>query len=45
MTGQWAYVIAAYALTMLLTLGVTLQSLSAMLRAEGRIDALRKPPE
>lgn len=40
--GQWAYVIAAYALTVLLTGGVLWASWRAMAKAEKRSDALRK---
>lgn len=40
--GQWVYVIAAYALTALLTGGVLWASWRAMTRAEKRSDALRK---
>jgi len=40
--GQWAYVAAAYGLTMLLTGTVLWASWRAMAKAEGRSDALRK---
>lgn len=40
--GQWAYVIAAYALTALLTGAVLWNSWRAMAKAERRSDALRK---
>ena len=40
--GQWAYVAAAYALTLVLTGGVLWQSWRSMRRAERRSDALRK---
>lgn len=39
--GQWAYVVAAYALTALLTGGVLWYSWRAMAKAEKRSDALR----
>ena len=41
-SGQWAYVAAAYGLTMLLTGAVLWSSWRAMLNAERRSDALRK---
>ncbi|MGB3845036.1 heme exporter protein CcmD [Sphingopyxis sp. YF1] len=40
--GQWAYVLAAYGLTVLLTGAVLWASWRAMTKAEGRSDALRK---
>jgi hypothetical protein len=39
--GQWAYVVAAYALTALLTGAVLWHSWRAMTKAEKRSDALR----
>ena len=39
---HWPFIIAAYALTILGTLGVTLWSWTAMRRAEGEADALRR---
>lgn len=41
-SGQWAYVMAAYALTALLTGVVLWASWHAMAKAEKRSDALRK---
>jgi hypothetical protein len=41
MTAQWDFVIAAYALTGLLTAAVLAWSWTAMRRAERRADALR----
>lgn len=40
--GQWAYVAAAYALTVLLTGAVLWTSWRAMAKAEKRSDALRR---
>ena len=40
--GQWAYVVAAYALTALLTGAVLWHSWRAMTKAEKRSDALRR---
>ena len=40
MSGHWAYVTAAYALTAALTLGVLFASWRAMRGAEARADAL-----
>ncbi|BBB12106.1 hypothetical protein [Sphingopyxis sp. FD7] len=40
--GQWAYVAAAYGLTVALTAAVLWSSWRAMVRAERRSDALRK---
>ena len=40
--GQWAYVAAAYALTVLLTGAMLWHSWRAMRRAETRSDALRR---
>lgn len=40
--GQWAYVAAAYGLTIALTGAVLWSSWRAMMRAEKRSDALRK---
>lgn len=40
--GQWAYVVAAYGLTIVLTGAVLWSSWRAMMRAEKRSDALRK---
>ena len=40
--GQWAYVAAAYGLTMLLTGAVLWSSWRAMAKAERRNDALRR---
>lgn len=42
MTEQWDYVIAAYALTALLTAAVLMSSWRAMRKAEQRADALRQ---
>ncbi len=42
MSGQWAYVVAAYALTILLTGFVLAHSWQMMRKAERRSDALRK---
>ena len=42
MSDQWVYVVAAYALTALLTGAVLAQSWAAMHSAERRADALRK---
>jgi hypothetical protein len=39
---HWPFIIAAYALTILGTLGVTLWSWTAMRRAEADADALRR---
>ena len=39
---HWPFIIAAYALTLLGTLGVTLWSWTAMRRAEADADALRR---
>ena len=39
---HWPFIIAAYALTLLGTLGVTFWSWSAMRRAEAEADALRR---
>lgn len=39
---QWAYVAAAYGLTMLMTGAVLWQSWRAMVKAEKRSDALRR---
>ncbi|MBL8650526.1 MAG: hypothetical protein JNL35_09015 [Sphingopyxis sp.] len=41
-SGQWAYVVAAYGLTALLTGVVLWTSWRAMAKAEKRSDALRK---
>lgn len=41
-SGQWAYVVAAYILTALLTGAVLWTSWRAMAKAEKRSDALRK---
>ncbi|HEY9552681.1 heme exporter protein CcmD [Allosphingosinicella sp.] len=38
---HWSFIIAAYALTIVGTLGVTLWSFAAMRRAEAEADALR----
>ena len=38
---HWTFIIAAYALTIVGTLGVTVWSLVAMRRAEAEADALR----
>lgn len=38
---HWSFIIAAYALTIVGTLGVTVWSLVAMRRAEAEADALR----
>lgn len=38
---HWAFIAAAYAITLLGTLGVTIWSLAAMRRAERRAEALR----
>lgn len=42
MTGQWQFVIAAYALTALLTAAVLATSWRAMRRAEREADAIRR---
>jgi hypothetical protein len=42
MTQQWDFVIAAYALTALLTAAVLWSSWSAMRKAERRADAMRQ---
>ena len=39
---HWPFIIAAYALTIIGTLGVTLWSWTAMRRAEADADALRR---
>ena len=39
---HWPFIIAAYGLTLLGTLGVTFWSWSAMRRAEAEADALRR---
>ena len=39
---HWPFIIAAYGLTLLGTLGVTIWSWSAMRRAEAEADALRR---
>ena len=39
---HWPFIIAAYALTILGALGVTLWSFAAMCRAEADADALRR---
>ncbi len=39
---QWAYVIAAYALTIVATTGVALWAFASMRRAERTADALRR---
>lgn len=39
---HWPFIIAAYALTIAGTLGLTLWSLTAMRRAESAADALRR---
>ncbi len=41
MSGQWAFVAAAYALTIVLTGAVLVASWRAMRRAEADVDALR----
>lgn len=41
-SGQWAYVVAAYGLTALMSIAVIWQSWNAMAKAEARSDALRK---
>ena len=40
---QWSFVIAAYALTALATLGLVGWSLMAMRRAEAAADAVKRP--
>jgi len=39
---HWPFILAAYGLTIVGTLGVTLWSLATMRRAEGEADALRR---
>ncbi len=39
---HWAYVVSAYALTIVATLGVTLWAFASMRRAERTADALRR---
>ncbi len=38
---HWTFIVAAYAVTLIGTLGVTVWSYIAMRRAEGRADALK----
>ncbi len=42
LTGQWAFVVAAYAVTAVLSLAVLGASWRAMRRAEARADALKR---
>ena len=39
---HWSFIVAAYVLTGLSTFGMLVWSLTAMRRAEGRVDALRQ---
>ncbi len=40
---HWPFIVAAYAITIIGTGGITLWSLVAMRRAEARADAVRRP--